>query len=106
MTQLGLLSFAGLVASSLTYPLSGAVGDAYYRGRIVLWSLAGIAVTTVMMALAQGYAFLVVSKTLNGVAIGMLVPSLQALLGDIHSAADRGKAFGAMNFTGIRIQHI
>ena len=58
------------------------------------------------MALAQGYAFLVVSKTLNGVAIGMLVPSLQALLGDIHSAADRGKAFGAMNFTGIRIQHI
>jgi MFS family permease len=49
--QLGVISLVGLLASSLTYPISGVVGDAYYRGRIILWSLIGIAATTVMIAL-------------------------------------------------------
>ena len=37
----------------------------------------------------------------NGISIGMLVPSLQALVGDMHSPEHRGKAFGYLNFTGI-----
>ena len=90
-----------MLASSLTYPISGIVGDAYYRGRIVLWSLVGIAVTTVMVALSQTYTEVIVAKILNGISIGMLVPSLQALVGDMHVQADRGKAFGYLNFTGI-----
>lgn len=96
-----MISLVGLLASSLTYPISGVVGDAYYRGRIILWSLVGIAATTVTIALSQTYTQLIVSKILNGIAIGMLVPSLQALLGDMHKAANRGKAFGYLNFTGI-----
>lgn len=101
MTELGVISLVGLLASSLTYPISGVVGDAYYRGRIILWSLIGIAATTVMIALSQTYAQLIASKILNGISIGMLVPSLQALMGDMHTAANRGKAFGYLNFTGI-----
>jgi len=101
LTQLGFISLAGMLASSLTYPISGIVGDAYYRGRIVLWSLVGIAVTTVMVALSQTYTQVIVAKILNGISIGMLVPSLQALVGDMHLQADRGKAFGYLNFTGI-----
>ena len=101
MTQLGIISLSGLLASSLTYPLAGAVGDAYYRGRIILFSLISIAVTTVLMALAQTYWHMIVAKVLNGISIGMLVPSLQALVGDMHSSSNRGKAFGFLNFTGI-----
>jgi len=101
LTQLGVISMVGLLASSITYPISGIVGDAYYRGRIILWSLVGIAVTTVMIALSQTYGQLIAAKILNGISIGMLVPSLQALVGDMHSAANRGKAFGFLNFTGI-----
>jgi len=101
LTQLGVISLVGMLASSLTYPISGIVGDAYYRGRIILWSLVGIAVTTVMIALSQTYGQLIAAKILNGISIGMLVPSLQALVGDMHSAANRGKAFGFLNFTGI-----
>ena len=101
MTELGIISLAGLLASSLTYPLAGVVGDAYYRGRIILFSLIGIAVTTVLMALSQTYWQIIVAKVLNGIAIGMLVPSLQALVGDMHSPINRGKAFGYLNFTGI-----
>ena len=101
LTQLGFISLAGMLASSLTYPISGVVGDAYYRGRIILWSLVGIAITTVMVALSQTYTEVIVAKILNGISIGMLVPSLQALVGDMHVQADRGKAFGYLNFTGI-----
>ena len=64
MTELGVISLVGLLASSLTYPLSGVVGDAYYRGRIVYMSLIGIAATTLMIALAQTYAQLIVFKIL------------------------------------------
>ena len=41
------------------------------------------------------------ARTQNGISIGMLVPSLQALVGDMHSSRNRGKAFGYLNFTGI-----
>jgi MFS family permease len=50
---------------------------------------------------SQTYAQLIASKILNGISIGMLVPSLQALMGDMHTAANRGKAFGYLNFTGM-----
>jgi len=43
LTQLGLLTLAGALSASLMYPISGVLGDSYYRSRIILWSLVGVA---------------------------------------------------------------
>ena len=64
MSELGVISLSGMLACSLTYPLSGIVGDSYYRGRVVLWSLIAIAVTTAMVAMAQTYSQLIFCRIL------------------------------------------
>lgn len=101
LTQLGFLALIGSIFSSLAYPVAGAFGDAYYRGRIILGALVGIAATTLLMAISASYSWLIVFKALNGISIGMLVPPLQSLVGDLHAPGRRGQAFGHLNFTGI-----
>ncbi|EKX38072.1 hypothetical protein GUITHDRAFT_165318 [Guillardia theta CCMP2712] len=101
LTQLGMLTLAGALSSSLVYPISGVLGDSYYRSRIILWSLVGVAISTVALALSASYEQMLFVKAINGVCIGLLVPSLQSLVGDMHDALHRGRGFGTLAFTGI-----
>mmetsp|Transcript_42430 Transcript_42430/g.100884 ORF Transcript_42430/g.100884 Transcript_42430/m.100884 type:complete len:521 (+) Transcript_42430:100-1662(+) len=101
LTQLGVLTFAGALASAMMTPIAGIIGDVAFRGRLLLGALCGIAVTTLLMAVSQDYTHLLIFKILNGLCIGLLVPPLQSVIGDLHEARQRGTAFGYLTFTGI-----
>jgi MFS family permease len=76
-------------------------GDVAFRGRLLLGALIGILITTILMAISQDYTHLLIFKVLNGLCMGLLVPPLQSVIGDLHDAGQRGKAFGYLTFTGI-----
>ena len=52
--------------------------------------------------LGQNYTHLLVFKILNGLCIGLLVPPLQSVIGDLHEARTRGTAFGSACLFKIR----
>ncbi|MGC0418674.1 MFS transporter [Embleya sp. AB8] len=83
---------------ALTFGLAlvpaGRIGDA--RGRRLMFML-GLALFTAASALcgaAQTSAWLVLARLLQGIAGGMLTPQVSALIQQMFSGRERGRAFG------------
>jgi DHA2 family multidrug resistance protein len=83
-----------IVASAIMTPPSGYLTARFGRKRILLISVAGFVVTSMLCGAAQSLSQLVVFRLLQGGFGAMLVPISMAVSLDIFSLKERGTAMG------------
>jgi len=93
--QATLLVAAFSAASFVFSPLWGRVSDRFGRKPILLLSLAGTAVGSLLTGLAGGLALLLVGRVIDG-ASGASVSVAQAAAADLAGPADRARLFGLL----------
>jgi MFS family permease len=82
-------------ASLVCSPLWGRVSDRFGRKPVLLVSLAGTAVGSLLTGLAGGLALLLVGRVVDG-ASGASVSVAQAAAADLAGPADRARLFGLL----------
>lgn len=93
--QATLLVAAFSAASLVCSPVWGRVSDRFGRKPILLISLAGTAVGSLLTGLAGGLALLLVGRVIDG-ASGASVSVAQAAAADLAGPSDRARLFGLL----------
>ena len=89
-----------LLASAWSFPLAimqlvlGPVGDAWGKARVIRFSLAFVAISLVLMAMAPGYMTLMLARVLGGAFAGGVNPVSLALIGERIPYENRQVALG------------
>jgi EmrB/QacA subfamily drug resistance transporter len=99
VNQLSWVVTGYLLASTISTPLYGKLGDLYGRKRIFQLSIVIFLVGSALCGLSQGMAELIVFRTIQGLGGGGLIVLAQAIIGDVVSPRDRGRyqgIFGAV----------
>ena len=94
---------AYLVPYGALQPVCGAIGDRVGRVRLLRVIVAGLAMGTLVCALAPSLPALVAARILTGCFAAGIISVSQALVGDVVSAEDRAAAVGLLmgvTFTG------
>ena len=81
-----------IVASAIALPISGWLADRVGRKRLLLLSVIGFTVTSVMCATAVNLTQMVAYRALQGVSGAFIVPLAQATLFDINPREKHGQA--------------
>jgi MFS family permease len=92
--QVGLFGMLFLWSYAIASPFAGNIADRFSRSRIIVWSLVGWSLITVLTGLAPSVAVLFVLRIALGVVESLYLPAAGALLGDHHGTATRGRAMG------------
>ena len=87
---------AYLVPYGALQPVCGAIGDRVGRVRLLRVIVAGLAVGTLVCALAPSLPALVAARILTGCFAAGIISVSQALVGDVVSAEDRAAAVGLL----------
>ncbi len=87
---------AYMLASTITTPLSGKLGDQFGRKIVLQVALATFLIGSVLCGLSQNMLELVAFRALQGLGGGGLMVTTQAAIGDVVPARDRGKYAGLM----------
>ncbi len=99
--QNGLLFAIFSVCQFFATPVIGRLSDKYGRRPLLIISILGTAASFFMMAFAQSWIFLFLSRALDGLTAGN-IPVAFAVISDSTKPEDRAKAFGyissAFNF--------
>jgi MFS family permease len=74
--------------------VGGSLGDLYGRRRVFAIGVAGFGLTSLACAVAPSVEVLIGARALQGAAGALLVPSSLAILTDVFSGAQRGRAIG------------
>ena len=82
-----------LLATVVSLPLAGPLGDRHGRRRVLLWSLSAFIVGSVLCALADAMPLLITGRVVQGLG-GGLVPLALAIAGDNLPAAELPRAIG------------
>ena len=85
---------AYLLASTVTGPLYGKLGDLYGRRKVLQTAIVIFLVGSVLCGLAQSMAELIAFRTLQGLGAGGLMVVTLAVVGDIIPPRERGKYQG------------
>ena len=80
---------AYLLSVTATTPLFGKLSDIYGRRRILLWAIGIFIAGSVACALAQNIWMLVLSRGLQGIGGGGLLPIAQTIIADLLSPRER-----------------
>jgi MFS transporter, DHA2 family, multidrug resistance protein len=91
-----------IVASGIGTPLTGWATDRYGLKRVLLLSIAGFTLASVMCGIAGSLAEIVLARTLQGFLGAALVPLSQAVLLDINPVNRHGQAM-AMWGVGVMV---
>jgi MFS family permease len=91
--QNGLLIATFSLCQFLATPVLGKLSDAYGRKKILAISLAGSAVSFVMLAFAPSALILFLARALDGLTAGT-IPVIQAVISDTTDVKNRTKGFG------------
>ena len=94
---LGALGSVFLWSYALSSPISGFLGDRVSRGRLVVWSLAGWSLVTLLTGLAAAQWQLLSMRVALGVVEAMFMPAGMALLAEYHGPETRGTALALMS---------
>lgn len=70
------------------------LGDIHGRKRLFLLGMAGFTVASILCGAAPTPGFLIAARTLQGVASGLMMPQVLAVIQVTFPPAERGKAFG------------
>ena len=87
---------AYMLASTITTPLSGKLGDLYGRKVVLQTALAVFLVGSVLCGLSQNMTELIIFRAIQGLGGGGLMVTTQAAIGDVVPARDRGRYSGLM----------
>jgi EmrB/QacA subfamily drug resistance transporter len=96
LNQLSWVVTGYLLASTISTPLYGKLGDLYGRKRIFQASIVIFLVGSALCGQAQGMGELIAFRTLQGLGGGGLIVLAQAIIGDIVSPRDRGRYQGVI----------
>lgn len=83
-----------IVAAAIMTPPSGFLTNRFGRKRVLLVSVGGFIVTSMLCGVAQSLTEIVLFRLLQGCFGAALVPIAQAVLLDIYSVKERGAAMG------------
>jgi len=87
-----------IVASAIAIPITGWLADKVGRKRLFIWSVIAFTAASMLCAVAQNLAEMVMFRAIQGVAGAFIVPLAQATLFDINPREKHGSAmalFGA-----------
>jgi len=87
---------AYMLASTVTTPLAGKLGDIYGRKIVLQVALVTFLVGSALCGLANGMNELILFRGIQGLGGGALMVSTQAAIGDIVPPRDRGRYSGLM----------
>jgi EmrB/QacA subfamily drug resistance transporter len=96
LNQLSWVVTGYLLASTISTPLYGKLGDLYGRKRIFQASIVIFLIGSALCGQAQGMGELIAFRTLQGLGGGGLIVLAQAIIGDIVSPRDRGRYQGVI----------
>jgi EmrB/QacA subfamily drug resistance transporter len=85
---------AYLVASTVTVPIYGKLGDIHGRRRMFVVAISIFLVGSVLCAIAQDVGQLVAARVIQGLGAGGLLPLAQTAIADLFSPRDRGRYQG------------
>jgi MFS transporter, DHA2 family, multidrug resistance protein len=83
-----------LVANAIILPLTGWLATWFGRKRLLLFSVSGFTVASVLCGLAPTLPMLVLCRLIQGATGGAMQPLSQAVLLEAFRPEDRGKAMG------------
>jgi EmrB/QacA subfamily drug resistance transporter len=87
---------AYMLASTVTTPLAGKLGDLYGRKVVLQTALVVFLAGSVLCGLANGMNELILFRGIQGLGGGALMVSTQAVIGDIVTPRERGRYSGLM----------
>src|SRR5512132_1409576 len=96
VNQLSWVVTGYLLASTISTPLYGKLGDLYGRKRIFQASIVIFLIGSALCGLSQGMGELIAFRTLQGLGGGGLIVLAQAIIGDVVSPRDRGASQGVV----------
>jgi EmrB/QacA subfamily drug resistance transporter len=99
ITQYSWVFTAYLLASTVTVPLYGKLGDLYGRRPLFLAAISIFLVGSALCGLAQGMTELVIFRAIQGLGAGGLFPLAIATVGVIVPPRDRGRYQGLIGAT-------
>jgi EmrB/QacA subfamily drug resistance transporter len=85
---------AYILASTVAAPLYGKLGDIYGRRRMVFFSVALFLIGSLLCGIADSMGFLIAARAVQGLGGGGLFVLALSVVGDVLSAAERGKVQG------------
>jgi EmrB/QacA subfamily drug resistance transporter len=94
LNQLSWVVTGYLLASTISTPLYGKLGDLYGRKRVFQTSIVIFLIGSALCGLSQGMGELIVFRTLQGIGGGGLIVLAQAIIGDVVAPRDRGRYQG------------
>ena len=94
--QFGLVVSAYGIAAMFTGILSSSVVDRYDRKTILVGSFGGFVLATFYCGLAPNYMHLLIARCLTGLFGGMASSCIMAVIGDVFTDRQRGKAIGVV----------
>src|ERR1044072_8797979 len=94
LTQYSWVFTANLLATTVTVPLYGKLGDVYGRRPLFLISICIFLAGSALCGLAQTMTQLVVFRAVQGCGAGGLIPLALAVIGNIVPPRDRGRYQG------------
>jgi DHA1 family multidrug resistance protein-like MFS transporter len=95
-TLTGIVIAATGVASTVSALAAGPAAERYGRRRMLLVCLAAAAGLCALQAIVTSVWQLLLLRTAMGLALGGMIPALQALFSDLTPAGRRGMAFGIL----------
>ena len=85
---------AYMLASTVTVPLYGKIGDVYGRKRLMLFAVVVFIIGSALCGIAQNMTELVIFRAIQGLGAGGLIPLAMAVIGAIVPPRDRGRYQG------------
>ena len=94
--QLSWVVTAYLLASTITTPIAGKLGDLYGRKLVLQAALVVFLVGSALCGLSRNMPELIAFRAIQGLGGGALLVSTQAVIGDVVSPRERGRYSGLM----------
>jgi EmrB/QacA subfamily drug resistance transporter len=94
LDQMSAIITGYLVAATAAMPLTGKLGDAFGRKRVLQGSLIFFIIGAALCSLAQTVPELIAYRAIQGVGGGGLMIGAQAIIGELVSPRDRGRFLG------------
>lgn len=95
-SEVGLLFAVQSAITIIAKPIAGKLSDQYSRPRIVVVGAVLGIVAFVSIVYVQNFFFMLVTSMFFGIAEGLTVPSLQALVADLAKRRSMGAAMGVL----------
>jgi EmrB/QacA subfamily drug resistance transporter len=94
LTQYSWVFTAYLLATTVTVPIYGKLGDVYGRRPLFIIAICIFLLGSALCGVAQGMTQLVIFRAVQGVGAGGLIPLALAVIGNIVPPRDRGRYQG------------